>query len=108
MNRFRAALRHNSRPNVCRTRLRVESLGDRITPTVIVNGTLGDDVITTRLLPEAESEKTSVEILVNGTVRATIGLDGAWTSPTTSWFLTDGLVINGRAGDDRIELGLIR
>src|SRR5215213_10996953 len=108
MNDFLPALGRRSRPKVRRPRLRVESLGDRVTPTVTVNGTAGPDVITTRLLPEAESEKTSVQILVNGAVRQTIALDGAWTSPTTSWFLTEGLAINGLGGNDRIELGLIR
>src|SRR4051812_33790772 len=89
-------------------RLRFEPLGDRITPTVTVNGTLRADVITTHLLPDGSSDPTSVEILVNGAVKATVGITGSWPFPTTSYFLADALVINGLAGNDRIELGLIR
>jgi Ca2+-binding RTX toxin-like protein len=105
MSRFDPPSVRRPRP---KPRLRVEPLGDRVTPTVTVNGTLGTDVITTHLLPDGSSDPTSVEILVNGVARATVGITGSWPFPTTSYFLADALVINGLAGNDRIDLGLIR
>src|SRR5262245_22232988 len=91
-----------------RRRPTIESLEERTTPTVVVNGTAGDDVITTRLMPEGSSTPDSVDILVNGNVQTSVALDGSWPFPTTSYFLSEELTINGLGGDDQISVGLIR
>jgi Ca2+-binding RTX toxin-like protein len=88
--------------------LRLEALGDRINP-VVVNGTPGDDLITTELLVrDGETEPYAADVLVNGAVAATVNITGAHTSPTVSWFIDQDLVMNGLGGNDRLEVGLLR
>ena len=76
---------------------------------MVVDGTAGNEVIATNLLFKiGATEPHAVDVLVNGAVAATIDLDGSWPFPTTSYFLSENLTINGLGGNDSISLGLIR
>jgi len=91
-----------------RTTPRLEVLGERVNP-VVINGTAGNDVITTELLfNEGATDPHAANVLLNGSVAGTVNITGAWPFPTTSYFIDQELTINGLGGNDRVEVGLLR
>ncbi len=97
-------------PKVLRSRapLRLEAMEDRTTPAIVIDGTAGDDVITTNIAPVPDSPLLYTgEILVNGAVVFSF-VEHYWPFPEPNIYLPDELVVNGLGGNDRIELGKIR
>ncbi len=89
-------------------RLHIETLSERINP-VVINGTAGNDTITTQLLFDpGETTPYAADILVNGAAKGQVQIIGQWDLPSTSYFIDQDLIMNGLGGKDRIEVGLLR
>lgn len=94
-------------PKVLRQPLRLEHMEDRTVPAVVVNGTAGNDVITSAIFAVPDSTLYLAEIYVNGAVAYSF-TNNTWNAPEISVFLPEALTVNGLGGNDRIELGKIR
>jgi len=89
-----------SRPCTRLARLRLFACEDRAVPSVVVvNGTAGDDVITSQFSDDAAQATYRADVLVNG-VAAYSFTGNAFHFPETSGLLSDHLVVNGLGGND--------
>ncbi len=97
-------------PKVLRPRvpLRLERMEDRTVPTVVINGTAGNDVITSAIFPIPETPYLyGAEISVNGKVAYSF-VSHFWPYPEPNVYVPEQLIVNGLGGNDKIDLGKIR
>jgi Ca2+-binding RTX toxin-like protein len=100
VNRFRLAPARRAP-----ARLRLDSLEARTTPATIL-GTNGADTISTLVIaPSGSDPDYHLAVLVNGTVVATLA-GGPTLTFAGGVSLQEELFIDGRGGNDRIDLGL--
>ncbi|MFO0936357.1 MAG: calcium-binding protein [Gemmataceae bacterium] len=92
-----------------KTALRCEKMEDRITPTITITGTPGDDTVTSRFFFDTDANQYRGEILLNGTVVSSfLGELWPYPYPKMSIYLPEPLSVDTLGGNDSIDLSAFR